>query len=139
MTLLDTAHLVAVSLWGGVVLAEAVIELSPRDDAALAEAARLHATIDVLIELPLLVIVLATGGLLAARAWPPAPLLVAKLAAGLVAVGLNLYCVVHVLLRKARAHDVVLLRRHSSRVRLSAIGVPFGLAAAYLGITYFRW
>ena len=139
MSPLHDAHLVLLSLWGGFVLAEGVVELAARDDASRRAAARLHYWMDVLVELPLLAGVLATGGLLAARSWPLTRLHWIKVAAGLAAVAMNLFCVAHVVARQRRAGDPAALRRHGRFVKLAAgLGLPFALVAATLGFAYFR-
>ncbi len=131
------AHLIFVSAWGGVVLGETVLELAPGGEDAERMIARVHFWIDMLVELPLIVAVVGTGAALAARVWPPSPLLWAKLAAGLVAAAANLYCVGAVVLR-TRAPDAQSRRRWTQRVRLSALAIPFAAAAAGLGLAYFR-
>jgi len=132
------AHLVSLSLWGGLVLAEGVVELTTRNDQDRAQAAKLHYWMDVLVEVPLLAAVLLTGAVLVARAWPPSMILLVKVCAGLTAVGVNAWCVGHVVMRYQHRDDAVLLRRHSSRVRAAgAIGGPFAAIAVLLGFTYF--
>jgi hypothetical protein len=119
------------------VLAEAAVELVPMDDAERDHAARVHFWIDVLIELPLIAAVLTTGAVLMSLSWPPSPLLVLKVAAGLVALGLNIFCAVMVVLRYVHPHDAAVVLRYASRVRWSGVGVPFALVAAYIGLAYF--
>lgn len=93
---------------------------------------------DLLLELPLIVGVLITGGLLLASRWPPSALLWTKILLGLMAIGVNLFCVAMVIFRMRRLDDANALRRYSYRIRLSGAAVPFGLAAATLGLVYFR-
>jgi len=131
------AHLLVLGLWGGLVLAETVVELSARDDEGIRVAARIHYWIDVSIELPLLAGVLLTGAVLTARAWPLSHVHVAKIALALFAIGCNLYCAVHVLLRHRRADAVDALRHHNTRVRWSFLGLPAGLGALTIGFVYF--
>lgn len=134
---LHIAHLFALGLWGGLVLAETVVEVSAGDDEQLRAAARLHYWIDLCVELPLLAAVLITGAWLTARAWPLTGLHAVKIALALVAIGCNLYCAVHVVLRYRRADDTTALRHHNRHVRLSFLGLPAGLAALFIGLTYF--
>jgi hypothetical protein len=70
---LHLCHLIVLCLWGGVVLAESVMELAAADEGGRASAARVHFWIDVVVELPLIAGVLVTGALLASRSWPPSP------------------------------------------------------------------
>jgi hypothetical protein len=136
---LHFAHLAVLAAWGGLVLAEIVIELSSRTTDDKRHAARLHYRLDVILELPMLAAVLGTGLALAIRAWPLTPLHIAKIGAGLAAIAANLYCVVQVVLRRQRVNDEVRLAAHTRRVFASAIvGVPFGLLAGCLGFLFFR-
>jgi len=133
-----SAHLIVLGLWGGLVAAEGVVELAPRSDEARRFSAELHYWMDMLVELPVLAAVLATGVVLAARAWPLSPLHWVKIAAGLVAVSANLGCVAHVVLRRRRIGDLSQLRHHGRRVRLTAsVGLPFAAVALYVGLAYF--
>jgi hypothetical protein len=135
---LHLAHLVAICLWAGVVLGEGVLELSARDDAGRSQVARAHYLVDLLLELPLLLVVLATGALLVLGVWPLSPLHWLKIGAGLIAVGVNLYCVGLVIRRQRRVSDRAALRADSQRIRWSALGVPFGVLAAVIGFSYFH-
>ena len=135
MSGLQLAHLILVSLWSGIVLTEAIVETLGHVEEGLA--ARVHFWIDVIVEMPTVLAVLITGAILAARVWPPPPLLVAKLIAGLVAVGVNGYCFVFVILRFRARHHPSLALRYGRHVRGAVLGVPFGAAAAYLGLAYF--
>lgn len=132
---LRLAHLLFLASWGGLVLAETVIELGSRpDDAGAVQTARLHFVIDGLFEVPLLAGIVATGALLLARAWPPTPLLVAKLACAVIALGANVYCAWLVVRRHRSAGDPAAVHRLASRIRLTGIGVPFGLVALIIGL-----
>lgn len=137
MAPLALVHAVAVFLWFGVVGAEVAIELRGHDTEGMRRAALDHYWIDAVVELPLLAIVLATGALLTARAWPLAPAQVAMVVCGTAAVAANVVCVAFVFARRAAIEDARLLRLNRSRVFACAIaGGPFGLAAAIIGL---RW
>lgn len=131
------AHVAALGLWGGLVLAEGVVELASRTEDELRHAATLHYWMDVLVEVPLLAAVLVTGAVLCARAWPLSAIHWVKIGAALVAVAVNLWCVAHVIERRRRIDDAASLRRHGRRVRIAAIGVPFAAVALYLGLVHF--
>ncbi len=134
------AHLFIVGLWGGLVLGETVLELSARDPAEARFAARLHYLTDVFVEIPLLIGVVASGALLAARAWPFAPLHWVKLGCALLAITANLVCIRRVVVRHAQAEDAEALAASGRRVRATWVGVPFGLAALWIGLACFhRW
>lgn len=138
MDALRLAHLLALSAWGGLVLAEIVIELSARSASTLRAAARFHYAIDLLVEAPLLAVVLATGVALASRAWPMPPLLTVKVCAGLAAIGANAACVALVVLRRRHLAEGAALLRYRRRIVATAlVGVPFGLLAAILGLAFF--
>ena len=136
MDALSLAHLFLIGLWGGLILGETVIEWLGRDEASRAFAARAHFWIDVLLELPLVAAVLVTGAFLAARAWPPAPLLMVKIGLALLAIGVNAYCAGLVALRYRLRHDAVETARLSTTIRWTWAVVPAGLGALYIGL---RW
>ncbi|MEW6777258.1 MAG: hypothetical protein AB1405_13255 [Bdellovibrionota bacterium] len=140
MTGLHILHFLFLCFWGGVVFAESAMELVARKRPEFVPAvARFHYWIDLCIEGPLLVAVLVTGGLLL-RGRPMDGLLLAKIAAGLTAVAVNLYCVVIVVKRAGAAADPSHSIALGRQVILSAVvGVPFGLAALYLGALRAGW
>ncbi len=92
--LLLPLHLTFVGLWLGCVLTEALFERAlmghGRDKELILSA--LHRRVDLFIEIPAFVLVLATGGLLLAGA-PTSALLHAKVGVALLAVAANVYCV----------------------------------------------
>ncbi|HTH10127.1 MAG TPA: hypothetical protein VMA55_11205 [Acidovorax sp.] len=92
--LLLPLHLTFVGLWLGCVLTEALFERAllghGRDKELILSA--LHRRVDLFIEIPAFVLVLAIGGLLLAGA-QPSGLLHAKLGLALLAVAANVYCV----------------------------------------------
>ncbi len=138
MTALHVAHLVALGLWGGVVLAEGVLEVhGQRGEAEGAFAARVHHWIDLVCEIPLLLAVLATGAILAWRA-PMTTTHLVKIACGLFAVGVNVWCVGVVVRRRraADAGDAAEVTRGTRLVFLAIkLGVPAAAVALYLGFT----
>jgi hypothetical protein len=131
-------HLSGLCLWGGVVLTEAVLELYPHRRPDLhGYTVELHYWIDLLVELPLIIGVATTGGLLVAAAWPLSALHVVKILCAAVAVGANVYCIRLVLARRKALRlqgDDVKLWLITRRIVLSAmVGLPFAAAAAGLG------
>jgi len=124
------AHLILLALWAGVVAAELVLEdLGRRNRELRAPAARIHLWIDLLVELPLVLGVLASGVVLAALRWPLSPVHWAKIALAAVAIVANLICIALVIRRHRRqAHG--LTRR---LIPLVAVGLPAALLAAGLG------
>lgn len=132
---LSTLHLMLLCLWGGLVMAEVILELSSTES-ELAHTAKVHLWLDLLVELPLLLGVLLTGILLSAQQWPLSALLWTKIVCGLLAISLNLYCFVMVLLRH-RTREPQKRRQYHQRVLFSGVGFPFAMVAAYLGLVYF--
>jgi hypothetical protein len=125
---LHVAHLILVAGWGSLVAAETVVEIVGRGDAA----ARIHYWLDLTLEIPILIGVLATGAILTWRAWPPSTLHGVKIGCALFAIAVNLYCVAMVILRFRTGEA-----RYDARVRWSGAAAPFGLVAAYIGLAYF--
>lgn len=131
---LGLLHLVVLALWGGVVLAESVIELLPRWRPDLRRAgATLHYYVDVAVEAPLIVAVVATGVALLLRRPLTADLL-PKVALGSAAVLANVVCIVFVVKRHRGGDEA--LRARSRVVLFTALaGVPCAAAAFVLGAT----
>ena len=74
----------------GLIAAEVVVELMAKDRSTRRFVAEAHKRIDLYFEGPLVAIVLLTGSVLLYRSWPSAtPLLLLKVAAGLIAVVLE--------------------------------------------------
>lgn len=91
---LAMVHLMVLSLWGGVVATEAVIEVAPfRRPELHAAAIRFHYWIDLLVELPLVLAVIATGVTLALSVETLSSLHIVKILLGSAAVGVNLFCI----------------------------------------------
>jgi hypothetical protein len=126
------AHVLAVGVWFGVVAVEIVLERSRAASQPISRAvARYHFRIDLLLEIPTVLVVLGTG----LAMLDPARLsgwYLAKVACGLVAVASNAVCVVPVVLRvraaeRARPDDVV---RYSRMIDWTAVvGIPAAVVA----------
>ena len=139
--LLAMVHLIFLSMWGGVVATEAVIEVYPfRRPELHAATVRFHFWIDLLVELPLVLAVVATGITLLFLTDPLTPLLFLKVGFGGSAVAINLFCIA-VVIRRGRhlecgADDGSLWR--SSRVVLACFvtGLLCATGAAILGFRF---
>ncbi|HTM20692.1 MAG TPA: hypothetical protein VL172_09300 [Kofleriaceae bacterium] len=131
------AHLIFLGLWGGIVLAELVLEASPKNEADHRFVAKVHYFTDLFVELPVLGAVLLTGVMLLRRVGEHTTLHWVKLGLALAAIATNVWAAVTVFRRK-RATDPAELMRLTTQVRWSGIGVPFGLAALYIGLTRFH-
>ncbi|MBV8666863.1 MAG: hypothetical protein JO269_10310 [Burkholderiaceae bacterium] len=134
MTLLQL-HAAAVCTWMGVISAETVLELMQRDPASRRFIAAVHGWIDILFEGPLVALVLITGAMLLARTWPASPLLLTKVAAGMVGVIVNVICIVLVRLRVKASDDARVLTL-TKQIRLTGLAIPFGLYALVVGFGY---
>ncbi len=131
------AHLVALGLWGGIVLAESVLEaVGLRDRAHTEVAARVHYWIDLFCEVPVLVAVVVTGTVLMLQV-PLTTLHYLKIGCGLFAVGVNLWCV-KVVVRRYQllgANNSADLVRETRRVFVAIkLGGPAAMVALYLGL-----
>ena len=138
---LAMVHLVMLSLWGGVVATEAVIELYPLRQRELHPATiRFHYWIDLLVEMPLVLGVIATGVALFFMNDPLTTLHLVKIGLGGAAVAVNLFCIVVVVKRGRRlagdGDDELLWR--SSRIVLAcfAAGLLCAAGAAVLGFRF---
>jgi hypothetical protein len=132
MTLLQV-HFLAVGFWLGLLAAESVLELHPR--ASQSTVATVHKWIDLLFEGPVVLVVLVTGGLLLARSWPAPPILLLKVALGLVPILTNLYCI-SLVLGRARTSDAQRALVLTNRIRLTGAAIPFAIAAFVIGVAY---
>jgi hypothetical protein len=132
------AHLVALGVWLGVVIAEVLFEFAGSDGESLRAAARFHYNVDKFGELPILLAVLITGTILTVRAWPLTPLHIVKIGAALIAVGCAFICTLWVFQRR-EIEDVNVLLGFRRRVwMLAAVAAVFATPALYLGLAYFR-
>ncbi|HUT55170.1 MAG TPA: hypothetical protein VM658_17405 [bacterium] len=138
VNLVSIIHLVLLSLWGGVVATESVIELYPFRNRALHEnSIRFHYWIDLLVELPLIAGVVASGVALVVLAWPLTWTHALKIACAAVAVSANLVCIVFVLRRgkslAAGAPEPELWAATRRIIMCAVIGLPFAAVAAGMG------
>lgn len=138
---LAMVHLIVLSLWGGVVATEGVIEVYPfRRPELHAAAVRFHYWIDLLVELPLVLAVIATGVTLALSIDALSGLHLIKILLGATAVAVNLFCIVVVVRRGRRLNrgDPDESIWHDSRVVLVcfAVGLLAAAGAATLGFRF---
>lgn len=138
VNLVSMVHLILLGLWGGVVATEAVLELYPFRRSELHEhSIRYHYWIDLLVELPLVIGVVASGLVLVTLTWPLGLWAVVKILCAGVAVGANVVCIVLVLRRyaslKAGKGESVLRSETRRILTTAAVGLPFAAAAAILG------
>lgn len=95
-------HLLSVGVWIGCILVEVLFEHAIPKDGDLARiVARLHAKVDLAVEVPAFLATLLTGMALLRRTDLDGPML-AKVAAGVLAVAINAVCV-RLVLRRDRA------------------------------------
>jgi hypothetical protein len=134
-------HLIMLSLWGGVVASEAVIEVFPfRQRELHAATIRFHYWIDLLGELPLVLAVIATGTVLFISTDPVTPLHLLKVGFGGAAVAVNLFCIVVVVRRGRRlerdADEGRLWRASRTVLMCFAAGLLCAAGAAVLGFRF---
>ncbi len=131
-------HLMMLSLWGGVVATEAVIEVLPFRRAELHNATiRLHFWIDLLVELPLVIAVACTGAALLYLTADVTGTHLVKVAFGTATIAINIFCIC-VVFRRARLHARGAAEAQLwplSRVVLACfvVGLAFAAVAATLG------
>ena len=138
---LAMVHLIMLSMWGGVVATEAVIEVYPfRQRELHAATIRFHYWIDLLVELPLVLAVVATGGALFFLTDEVTPLLLVKIGLGGAAVAVNLFCIVVVVKRGRRlegdADEEGLWRASRTVLACFATGLLCAAGAAILGFRF---
>lgn len=132
---MDAAHLIHLMLvctWGGLVLAEVVLEGMATEAVSQRAAARLHFLMDAVLEAPLLLGVVASGAWLAWRGWPLSGLHLVKIGLALLAITANLICMRWVVLRRHAQGNA--LARLSASIRWTGVGIPVGTAALVLGL-----
>jgi len=131
------AHLIALSIWLGVVITEVLFEFTSSDADSLRAAARFHYNVDKYGELPILAAVVGTGAILTVRAWPLTPLHFVKIGLSLIAVTLAVICTLWVFRRRG-IQDVNALLGYRRRIwTLAAVATVFATPALYLGLVYF--
>ena len=141
LNLLAMAHLIVLSMWGGVVATEAVIEIFPfRRRELHAATIRFHYWIDLLLELPLVLAVIATGIALVFVIETVTPLHLVMLGFGGAAVAINLFCIVVVVKRGRRleriADDGPLWQASRTVLACFASGLLCAGGAAVLGFWF---
>jgi hypothetical protein len=134
-------HLIVLSLWGGVVATEAVIEVYPfRQRELHAATIRFHYWIDLLVELPLVLAVIGTGTTLVFLTDPLTPLHFVKIVFGGAAVVVNLFCIVVVVKRGRRlagdADEERLWLASRTVLACFAVGLLCAAGAAILGFRF---
>ncbi len=138
MTSLQFLHLFFIAMWAGCVLVELVVEVRGyRDPELAASAARMHYSIDLFVEIPIFLAVLITGILLIDPS-RFSPLYFTKIGAGLIAIVANIYCVIPVILRHQalKEGNSQKVRTYTKMVFGAFFGVPFGLVAFFIGLSF---
>jgi ABC-type spermidine/putrescine transport system permease subunit II len=137
---LPMIHLTVLSLWGGVVATEAVIEVYPfRHREAHAATIRLHYWIDLLVEAPLVLAVVVTGVSLLVLADPVTPRHLVKVGFAGAAVAVNVFCIAVVVWRgrglDRGVADGQLWRASRMVLACFAVGLACAGVAAALGFS----
>lgn len=139
--ILAMAHLIVLAGWGGVVATEAVVEVAPFLKRGLHPAAiRLHYWIDLLVELPIVVAVIATGIALAVTTPNLTLLHAVKIGCGALAVSINLFCIAVVVRRgrmlQGRREERALWSASRLVLACFATGLLAAAGAAALGFRF---
>lgn len=141
LNLVAMVHLVVLSMWGGVVATEAVVELLPfRRRELHAATIQFHFWIDLLVELPMVLAVIGTGVALVILLPTVTSMHVVKIAFGSAAVLVNLFCIA-VVVRRGRGlgrevGDGALWRDSRTVLACFAIGLLCAAGAAVLGFRF---
>ncbi|EKD42826.1 MAG: hypothetical protein ACD_73C00001G0003 [uncultured bacterium] len=131
-------HLFSLGTWFGCVLVEGLLEFqSHKQPENLAFVARVHYLIDRVVEIPSFLLALLSG-LWMLKTQNLQGLFLLKIICGLVAIGVNIYCVIPVRKRFTliSKNQNSLLINESKKIYWCFVGVPFGLAALILGILF---
>lgn len=132
------AHLIVLAMWLGVVITEVLFEFTASDAESLRAAARFHYNVDKYGELPILIGIVVTGAILAARAWRLTPLHFIKIGLSSIAVTLAAICT-HWVFRRLGIEDESELLGFRRRIwTLAGVAAVFATPALYLGLIYFR-
>jgi hypothetical protein len=126
-------HLMAVSFWCGLVAAEVVAERCAKGAEARRTVANVHRWIDNFFEIPIVIVVLVTGGLLLAQVWPGTPLLWVKIGAASIAIVANIVCVPLVQARVHASNDDR-VRTLTRQIGVTGVAIPFLLIALVIGL-----
>lgn len=128
-------HLFAVALWLGCVFAETIMELVGRaSEEAGRTVSKMHFYIDIFVEAPLLIVMLASGFMLL-DVDRLSGLYLVKVVCGFVAIAGNFYCIFYVIKRKRRMDiDSVTQGHETDKIFLTVIAYPFAAIALVLGI-----
>ncbi len=138
MSIVVIIHICAIAFWFGVVGAETVIERSRTETKEHGfSVARNHYYIDMFLEIPAALVVMTTGLILLSTAHLESPLFMVKIAAGMFAVCINLFCVIPVTKRKKAADQKELsgvIANSRTIDKVSAYGIPAAVIALAIGI-----
>jgi putative copper export protein len=132
-------HLIFVAFWFGVMAAETIIELYSKKRRELhTSTVRFHYWIDLLVELPVVLGVLILGIILVIMVKEITILHIVKICLGLVAIGINLFCIYVVVKRmnmlKNEEKEDNLWNSSKMVERLGKVGIPIGVVVAVLGL-----
>jgi hypothetical protein len=134
--MLAPLHGALVCAWLGVVSVEIILELARLDSTTRRFVAVVHARIDNFIEIPLVIAILVSGGVLLYQAWPASNLLLIKVACGLTAIVANVICI-PLVQQRVRVHDDSDSIRLTQQIRLTGLAGPFAIAALVIGFGSF--
>ncbi len=134
-------HLAFVGVWLGCVITEALFEraLLGKGRAQELILVALHKRVDLIVEIPAFIAVLATGAVMLSSV-SPSPMFMAKIALGLLAIGTNIYCV-RLVFRRAHAaqsgYDDEFARLDHLQHKFGAVVLLSLLAALAIGLYHY--
>ncbi len=139
INLFTIIHLILFATWGGIIMTETVIELYPLREKGLHKPAiQFHYWIDLFVELPVVIGVLGTGIVLLTLIETITILHIIKVSLALIAIAVNIYCIVLVRRRSNKlqdnADDDELSLSSRKIIQIAAIAIPIGLFAFGIGL-----
>lgn len=138
LTVTLLVHLFALGMWAGCVLVEMLLELIPkRSDQDALNVARYHFYIDMFIEIPLLLVILASGFYMLQPEHLTGLFLI-KIVLGLTAMSANIFCAVVVVRRHlaGKRGELAHVNDLTRSVFASAAATPAGIAALVIGLQF---
>ncbi len=124
--------------WGGLLFAETILELKSSRKLHAIQTSKIHFWIDICFEIPIVLAVLITGILLVQKTEVFSTILLVKIILGVIAVLINLYCAILVVIRYTKINYLDSLEHWSRKIRFTSLGIPLGLGSFYLGLAYFH-
>ncbi len=139
ISIISILHLIFVATWGGIVMTESVLEIvAKKKNENLKSISVFHYWIDLLVELPVIMAVLATGVALFILTESITILHIVKISFAVMAILANLYCIYNVIKRYQAVHSGecrdTLLKKTNPVMLSGIIGIPIGIIVFSIGL-----